>query len=371
METRKNTLRLAFASSAKVPAHLDVLKFMMKVLKVPATDVHSVYKDENDQKFYVKFIDDTSFNRFTSSMDEQYVFQYGDGEKTRIQLELASRQFKYIRIFNLPPETDDKDIAAVLGQFGRIRQHVRERYPAEYGYHVFSGIRGVHMEIEKEIPANLYIGHFRARLFYEGLKNKCFFCKAEGHIKAECPKLASLRENPHESHLYSRVTANLKVATTSGSLMNAPSSSMTVLQVSNNRGESGAEVAGANATNNRKELMPLANKVGASNDQRVLEKAVFATPTIIPEGQRDTATSTSITEANNGTQQTAMIIDDDGDARKEGTQQLKRPPGTTTSETDTSDAESSKKGRGRKKKQHVEQTPSLREKMSTRSSSKP
>lgn len=232
METRKNTMKLVFAQSAKLPIHLDVLRFLMRVLKIPATDVHSVYKDENDQRFYVKFIDETSFNRFSSTMEEQYSFEYADGGKTRIHLEMASRQFKYVRIFNLPPETEDKDIAAVLGQFGRIRQHVRERYPAEYGYQVFSGVRGVHIEIEKELPANLYIGHFRARLYYEGLKNKCFFCKAEGHNKANCPKLAEQGvSGPANSRLYSQVAANLRVATSSSVNESGPSSSMTVFKV--------------------------------------------------------------------------------------------------------------------------------------------
>lgn len=49
------------------------------------------------------------------------------------------------------------------------------------------------MEIAKEIPANIYISHFKARLYYEGLKNRCFFCKQEGHLKAECPKMRSMK----------------------------------------------------------------------------------------------------------------------------------------------------------------------------------
>lgn len=233
METRKNTLKLQFATGSKVPSYLDVLKFMATGVKIPATDVHSVYKDENDQKFYVKFIDETSYNRFCNSVEDQYWFHYEDGSRTPVQLELASRQFKYVRLFNLPPETEEKDIAAALARFGKIRQHVRERYPADLGYHVFSGIRGVYMEVEKEIPANLYIAHFRARVYYEGLKNKCFFCKAEGHMKVECPKLASLRDGAETGGQpsYSSVTANLKIATSSAKETASTSTKMTSLPV--------------------------------------------------------------------------------------------------------------------------------------------
>lgn len=47
----------------------------------------------------------------------------------------------------------------------------------------------------REIPAHLYVGHFRARIFYDGLKNKCFYCKNEGHEKSNCPKLAAATTN--------------------------------------------------------------------------------------------------------------------------------------------------------------------------------
>lgn len=192
-KVRKNTLKVVFTSGVRAPAHLDVIRFTANVLKIPAPEVHTIYKDENDRCFYIKFLDEPDFNCFVSGIEEQYRFEYGDGESTFVKLEVASRLFRYVRIFNLPPEVDDKDIAAALSQFGTIRQHVRERYPADYGYAVFSGIRGVHMEIGKEIPANLYIGHFKARLYYEGLKNRCFFCKQEGHLKAECPKMKSIK----------------------------------------------------------------------------------------------------------------------------------------------------------------------------------
>lgn len=217
METRKNTLKILFTTGAKVPSYLEVLKFMSTGVKIPATDVHSVYKDENDQKFYIKFMDESSYNRFCNSVEDQYWFRFDDGSRSPVQLELASRQFKYIRLFNLPPETEDKEIAMALSKFGKIRQHVREKYPQDLGYHVFSGIRGVYMEVEKEIPANMYVAHFRARVYYEGLKNRCFFCKAEGHMKVECPKLASLRVNAETGgqRSYSSIAANLAIATSS------------------------------------------------------------------------------------------------------------------------------------------------------------
>lgn len=232
-KVRKNTLKVVFASGLRAPAHLDVIRFTANVLKIPAPEVHTIYKDENDRCFYIKFLDEPDFNCFVSGIEEQYRFEYGDGESTFVKLEVASQLFRYVRIFNLPPEVDDRDIAAALGQFGTIRQHVRERYPSDYGYAVFSGIRGVHMEIAKEVPANLYIGHFKARLYYEGLKNRCFFCKQEGHLKADCPKAKSMKVSATAGS-YSGIVAGALANNRSKSNDGASQLKMTPLQSRNN-----------------------------------------------------------------------------------------------------------------------------------------
>lgn len=190
---RKNTVKLVFGLGSKVPSHMEVLKFVMEDLKLAATDIHTIYKEENGGQFYVKFMDEQKLSTFIQNSQEQYCFKYDDGSQTNVQVDQACRIFRYVRIFNLPPEIEDREIQYVLGQYGTIRQHVRERFPSEINVNIFTGVRGVHMEVSKEIPAHLYIGHFRARIFYEGLKNKCFYCKSEGHEKVNCPKLAAIR----------------------------------------------------------------------------------------------------------------------------------------------------------------------------------
>lgn len=210
---RKNTLKICFQAGDKVPSNLEVLKFVTGNMMLGAADLHSVYKDENDGSFYVKFMDEPTFTEYCGLLEELYLFTYDDGTRTPVTLVVASRIFRYVRIFNKPPEIDDKTIALVLGQFGTIRQHVRERYSPDCNLNIYNGVRGVHMEVAKEIPAGLYIGHFRARIYYDGLKNRCFHCKQEGHLKSGCPKLANSSSGSGGPRSYSTVAARENPAT--------------------------------------------------------------------------------------------------------------------------------------------------------------
>ena len=327
-KVRKNTLKVIFASGVRAPAHLDVIRFTANVLKIPAPEVHTIYKDENDRCFYIKFLDEPDFNCFVSGMEEQYRFEYGDGESTFVKLEVASRLFRYVRIFNLPPEVDDKDIAAALGQFGTIRQHVRERYPADYGYAVFSGIRGVHMEISKEIPANLYISHFKARLYYEGLKNRCFFCKQEGHLKAECPKAKNVKVTASTGSYSGIVTGalmnNMSKARDDSSQLN-----MTPLQSKN----SGT----ASKTNDQLVTQP-GTSAGTSAKTRIASSTESTHQKIGDGGENMDATDTIATQKRTITD-TSQSDGGDGDVGGNGGSTSKVSP---------------RRGRSRSKKQTVE-----------------
>lgn len=203
---RKNTVKLVFGPDSKVPSHLEVLKFTIANLKLSAADIHSIYKEENGGQFYVKLMDEPTFSAFIADSEEQYTFKFDDGTEANVQVDQACRIFRYVRIFNLPPEIEDREIQYVLGQYGTIRQHVRERFPSEVNVNIYTGVRGVHMEVSKEIPAHLYVGHFRARIYYDGLKNKCFYCKAEGHEKSNCPKLTSAASGEAQRAMHSSKT---------------------------------------------------------------------------------------------------------------------------------------------------------------------
>lgn len=96
---------------------------------------------------------------------------------------------RYVRVFDLPPEVSDVDLVTVMQRYGKIKRTVRERFPADFHLDLFTGVRGVYMNVEKEIPDVLYFRNRTGRVYYDGIKAKCFRCKSELHFKKDCPVL--------------------------------------------------------------------------------------------------------------------------------------------------------------------------------------
>lgn len=62
------------------------------------------------------------------------------------------------------------------------------------------------MEVTKEIPPQVRVRHFQARIYYEGMINKCFICKSADHIKANCPRRnATQNSSSVQGRLYSDI----------------------------------------------------------------------------------------------------------------------------------------------------------------------
>lgn len=72
---------------------------------------------------------------------------------------VAGQNITYVRVFYLPPELPDNAVSLVLGGYGKVDRIVREKFPSGLGLdHVYAGVRGVYVDIGKEIPASLDIG---------------------------------------------------------------------------------------------------------------------------------------------------------------------------------------------------------------------
>lgn len=181
---RENTIKLRFGAGARNPNNGEVFKFFTK--QQWTSDVLSaMYRD--DFCVFIRFKSDELMQGALVQLGNRVNFEYDDGTTVWVNVTAANGTFKYVRIFGLPPEVDDRQISAAMCKFGTIQLMVRERFPVETGFPIWNGVRGLHMEVTAAIPAQVNIQHVKARIYYDGLQNKCFACGALDHLKANCP----------------------------------------------------------------------------------------------------------------------------------------------------------------------------------------
>lgn len=181
---RESTIKLRFGAGSRGPNNAEVFKFFGKQ-EWTNEELSAMYRD--DFSIFVKFKSEQLMREALTKLGPQTKFEYDDGTSMLVPVTAAAGAFKYVRIFGLPPEVDDRSIANAMAKYGTVQQLVRERFPVETGFPIHNGIRGVHIELVSEIPAQLTIQHVKARIYYDGLQNKCFGCGALDHLKAVCP----------------------------------------------------------------------------------------------------------------------------------------------------------------------------------------
>lgn len=186
----KNTLMFRFPDGAPGPSVVEIARFV-KSFDADKFTMESSYKISEERCICIKFMNERAMKDALMQNPENHVFQYSSGETVEVKMSVAGGCSKYIRIFDLPPEVPDQEIGNVLGKYGVVRRMVREKFPAQLELDLTTGVRGVYIEIKKEIPATLFFLNRRGRIYYEGVKHKCFLCKQEGHLKADCPRNTS------------------------------------------------------------------------------------------------------------------------------------------------------------------------------------
>lgn len=189
-DLKTNSLKIRFAGNCREPTEPEIFDFMRGKMKLKADHLLSMYKDKLDASVIVKFKNEEEFKATLARLPGTMEFAYNKYESTQVRLSPANAVVKYVRLFNLPPEVDDREIGTALSKYGRIQRLIREKYGEETGFPIWTSVRGAYIELKEgtEIPASLHVRNIRARVFYEGLVNKCFLCGATDHIKAECPE---------------------------------------------------------------------------------------------------------------------------------------------------------------------------------------
>lgn len=195
-ELKVNSLRVRFESGSAEPADADIFAFMRDKMKLRPDELLSMYKDKMTMSVIIKFRTEEDMLKALGRLPGTMDFVIDKYRSCKVTLSAANSVVRYVRLFNLPPEIEDKEIWAVMSKYGNIQRMVRETYGAETGYPIWTSVRGLYVELKEgeEIPASVSIRNIRARVYYEGLVNKCYQCGSTEHIKVDCPKRRSVNE---------------------------------------------------------------------------------------------------------------------------------------------------------------------------------
>lgn len=183
-----NTVQFRFPSSSPRPSWPEIASFL-KQLDVDLAKLETAYKTSQDRSLFVKFTSPEAMKEALEKNTEPRRFVYASGTSVEVRMAIAGRNACYVRIFDLPPELSDECLALALGDYGKVEWITREKFPANLGLdHLYTGVRGVYMDVEKDIPPSIVVGNRKGQVFYDGLKDVCFLCRGVGHRKKSCPQ---------------------------------------------------------------------------------------------------------------------------------------------------------------------------------------
>lgn len=184
-----NTVKFGFPPGSPRPSWVEIADFL-KHLNSDPSNMETVYKMGTDRSLYIKYRSEAAMQDALQRNKDSVKFHYSNGKSVELRMLTAGVDVQYVRVFDVAPEIDDKDLSAVFGKYGDIHRTVREKFPVGLGLdHLYTGVRGIYMEIKNEIPSALDVGQWKAKIYYEGFKEKCFLCRSEGHFRKSCPKL--------------------------------------------------------------------------------------------------------------------------------------------------------------------------------------
>lgn len=198
-----NTVKFAFPLGAPRPSWIEIAGFVTTLDSDPKS-MDTVYKMESDRSLCIKYKSEDAMQAVLQKHRDGINFVYSSGKSVEVRMFMAGIHLQYVRVFDVPPEVEDKELIAALENYGKIHRMLREKFPTGLGLdHLYSGVRGVYMEISSDIPPAVYVAEWKANIFYDGLKGKCFSCQLEGHQKNSCPLGKATKKREQSKNLKS------------------------------------------------------------------------------------------------------------------------------------------------------------------------
>lgn len=159
---------------------------------------------------YIKFYTKEIYEKQADKIVGKHAFKDNKNKTWTISIREVTN-ITYVRILNLPFETEMKLVEDELKEYGEILSSSFEKWNRGYALSVKSGVRGFRMILKKPIPSYIKIFEtneapdeadwnvMTAQVIYEGQTRTCRVCKDGSHFARNCPRKNNAS---HKAQLY-------------------------------------------------------------------------------------------------------------------------------------------------------------------------
>ncbi|KAJ4440885.1 hypothetical protein ANN_10732 [Periplaneta americana] len=121
---RKNTVKIVFTTEAQRPSALEIHNWIDGTLHITEDQIDMIQLNTLERSVYIKLVSAVHYDRLLNKYTDPVNFQYDNGTIVKVALQRADVNTVTVRLFNLPPEIDDKTVVQSLSPYGAVR-HVR------------------------------------------------------------------------------------------------------------------------------------------------------------------------------------------------------------------------------------------------------
>lgn len=201
-----NTVQFRFPPGSPRPSWAEIARFL-KELNTDVLTMEAAYRTANDRSIFIKFTSQEAMMESLNKNTEPRKFHYISGISIEVRMTEAGNNVRYVRVFDLPPELSDCTLSTALERYGKVERIVREKFSADLGLpHMHTGVRGVYMDIKQDIPPEIIVGNRKGRIYFDGLQDTCFMCRAIGHRKDSCPQRKSRKHSAKKDQRVSPIS---------------------------------------------------------------------------------------------------------------------------------------------------------------------
>jgi hypothetical protein len=183
------TAKATLPGNADKPSYAEMVGFLFGTLGLKHEDVKSMYLSVTAKEIFFRCFNEHTVQKIVDEFDGA-PFKFQNGTVVNVKMSHESECLKYVRVWGIPPDAPDGDVARFFAHYGEVKRVVRERYPRELQCPIETGVRGVHMDLRQDLPHFMYIRNYRIKVHYDGQKERCFGCGSTEHVRLNCPKKA-------------------------------------------------------------------------------------------------------------------------------------------------------------------------------------